>query len=56
MKGVSFTANIKFTTPYAAPLPETKMMCKVFTINTWIGDYGTSCHIMNNNTEMFDVK
>ena len=38
------------------------MMCTIdgnsfhmFTKNTWIGNSGTSCHITNDETGMFDV-
>ena len=39
-----------------------QMMCTMdgdtfflFTKNTWIGDSGASCQIMNNNTNPFDI-
>ena len=38
------------------------MMCTIngdtffsFTKNTWIGNSGESCHIMNNDTSFYDV-
>ena len=38
------------------------MMCAIngdmfysFTKNTWIGDSGTSCHITNYDTDMYDI-
>ena len=45
-KKVQFAADIKPRTPDGALLPPTQemgMMC-----NTWIGDIGASCLIMNN--------
>ena len=39
------------------------MMCTIYgdsfymlTNHTWIDDSGTSCHITNDNTDMFDVE
>ena len=54
-KEVWFTEDLKQPS-------ETGMMCTIngdtcfsFTKNTWIGNSGASCHIMNNDTSFYDV-
>ena len=56
--------NIKKKTLFVedVKLPsEAGMMCTIngdtflFTKNIWIGDFGVSCHIMNNHTSLFDI-
>ena len=64
-KEVWFTADINLPSPHTTLLPtqEVGIMCIIdgnsfyaFTMNTLIGDTGSSCHVTNNDTDMFDKK
>ena len=60
-KQESIKKKVWFTEVVKQP-SEAGMMCTIdgdtfylFTKNTWIGDSGASCHIINNDSSMFDV-